>query len=227
MVNLVDKAKVLLIDKANDLYDMRREELDFDNTGITIGQINYAMPCHQNNNECSNVFLVRNLVLGTHISRGRNQKPFNGEIDYDYILWIDCDTVWSVENLENLFNTDGDIVSGLYLMQDKQNFSAVEVWDEAYFKQNYGFKYINISDIQNYKEPFEVSYAGMGFMLVKKGVFEALQYPYFEALPFDFGDGIFEYTSEDIGFCLKAKKQGFNVIVNPNIIVGHEKMIIL
>ena len=48
-----------------------------------------------------------------------------------------------------------------------------------------------------------------------------------EALPFDFGDGIFEYTSEDIGFCLKAKKQGFNVIVNPNIIVGHEKMIIL
>ena len=30
MVNLVDKAKVLLIDKANDLYDMRREELDFD-----------------------------------------------------------------------------------------------------------------------------------------------------------------------------------------------------
>jgi GT2 family glycosyltransferase len=64
-------------------------------------------------------------------------------------------------------------------------------------------------------------------MLVKKGVFEALQYPYFEALPFDFGDGIFEYTSEDIGFCLKAKKQGFNVIVNPNIIVGHEKMIIL
>ena len=177
--------------------------------------------------ECSNVFLVRNLVLGTHISRGRNQKPFNGEIDYDYILWIDCDTVWSVENLENLFNTDGDIVSGLYLMQDKRNFSAVEVWDEAYFKENYGFKYINITDIQNYKEPFEVSYAGMGFMLVKKGVFESLQYPYFEALPFDFGDGIFEYTSEDIGFCLKAKKQGFNVIVNPNIIVGHEKMIIL
>ena len=30
MVNLVDKAKVLLISKANDLYDMRREELDFD-----------------------------------------------------------------------------------------------------------------------------------------------------------------------------------------------------
>ena len=30
MVNLVDKAKVLLIGKANDLYDMRREELDFD-----------------------------------------------------------------------------------------------------------------------------------------------------------------------------------------------------
>ena len=30
MVNLVDKAKVLLIGKANDLYYMRREELDFD-----------------------------------------------------------------------------------------------------------------------------------------------------------------------------------------------------
>jgi hypothetical protein len=30
MENLVDKAKALLIGKANDLYDMRREELDFD-----------------------------------------------------------------------------------------------------------------------------------------------------------------------------------------------------
>lgn len=38
-----------------------REELDFDKTGITIGQIDYRMPCHQNNNECSNVFLYNEI----------------------------------------------------------------------------------------------------------------------------------------------------------------------
>lgn len=34
-----------------------RTELEFDKTGITIGQIEYLMPVHEDNEECSNVFL--------------------------------------------------------------------------------------------------------------------------------------------------------------------------
>ncbi len=38
-----------------------RTEIDFDKTGVTIGQINYAMPSHQDNELCPNVFLYNQI----------------------------------------------------------------------------------------------------------------------------------------------------------------------
>jgi GT2 family glycosyltransferase len=67
----------------------------------------------------------------------------------------------------------------------------------------------------------------MGFMAVKYGVFEKLDYPWFEAQSFDLGEGIYDFCSEDVGFCLKAIEAGYKVRVNPKIIVGHEKKLVI
>ena len=67
----------------------------------------------------------------------------------------------------------------------------------------------------------------MGFMAVKKGIFENIEYPWFEPKFFDFGNGICDFSSEDVGFCLKVRDKGYKIIVNPKIIVGHEKKVIL
>ena len=72
----------------------------------------------------------------------------------------------------------------------------------------------------------EVDYNGMGFMLIKKGVFEKVEYPWFCQLKKQIGD-LEDYCSEDVAFCHLAKKAGFKIFIDPQMVVGHEKMRIL
>lgn len=179
--------------------------------------------------EGSNVYHVRASSLGADVSRGKNQKPFNGVMDYDWILWIDSDIVWTPKDIENLLYTKGDIVSGLYIMADNKNFTAVVDWDTEYYQKNRTFQFLTREDLKSdkFKNPFEVTYVGMGFMAVRKGVYESVEYPWFSPETFDLGNGMYDFCSEDVAFCLKAKRKGFKIVVNPKIIVGHEKKIVL
>ena len=65
----------------------------------------------------------------------------------------------------------------------------------------------------------------MGFMLVKKGVFESLAYPWFRPLEKRIGD-MTDFTMEDVSFCLRAKEKGFKVYIDPQVRLGHEKRVI-
>ena len=46
----------------------------------------------------SMVSYARCLCLGADVRRGPNQAPFDGKIDYEYIMWIDSDQVFSFES---------------------------------------------------------------------------------------------------------------------------------
>lgn len=41
------------------------------------------------------LYYVRNLCLGGNYLEGINQKPFQGKLDYDYIMWIDSDIIFT------------------------------------------------------------------------------------------------------------------------------------
>jgi hypothetical protein len=62
--------------------------------------------------------------------------------------------------------------------------------------------------------------------LVKKGVFESLKYPWFRPLWKKFGN-VTEFTMEDVSFCHMVKDLGYKVHVHPEVIVNHEKKILL
>ena len=179
--------------------------------------------------ESSNIYHLRSMCLGANVLRGKNQKPFDDKFDYDWVLWIDSDIVWKPLDIMNLLNTEGEVVSGLYRMSNKVQFTAIDDWNEDYFREHGTFKFIEEDDLKSpkYQSPFEVIYVGMGFMAVKKGIFENIEYPWFEPKFFDFGNGICDFSSEDVGFCLKVRDKGHKIIVNPKIIVGHEKKVIL
>ena len=38
---------------------------------------------------------------------------------------------------------------------------------------------------------------------------------------------IVEPTSEDVGFCLRARENGYKIWVDPTVCVGHEKTVVL
>jgi len=173
------------------------------------------------------VYYVRNKCLGGVATRGLNQKPFNGEVDYDYLMWIDSDMVFEPKDFIHLLNMQVDIASGLYKTADNIHYATVKDWDMDYYRENGSFKFLTKESIKDLSEPFKVDYTGFGWILFKKGVFESLEYPWFRPEWEDFGNGVREFTSEDVGFCKNIREKGYNIHINPKVIVGHEKSRIL
>ena len=68
----------------------------------------------------------------------------------------------------------------------------------------------------------------MGLMIVKKGVFEKMSYPWFRSDVLEWiEDGVemADIDTDDAGFCFRAKELGFKVYVDPGVHVTHEKLI--
>ncbi len=190
------------------------------------------------------VYYVRNKCLGGDVKRGINQKIFNQDgmkgTTIDYVMWIDSDMIFKPDDFFKLLKNAEmgySIISGLYL-KNNDDYAAIEEWDEKHFMINGSFKFINKMDIINEKfskQPsfpiIKVPYNGFGFMLIKKEVFDKIQYPWFEPkfihMKTEDGTTITDFTSEDVSFCLKAAEIGYPTWVNTEVILGHEKSFIL
>ena len=53
-----------------------------------------------------------------------------------------------------------------------------------------------------------------------------MEYPWFRQMKKQVGD-LEEYCSEDVEFCQLAREAGFKIFIDPQMVVGHEKMRIL
>jgi hypothetical protein len=153
----------------------------------------------------SMVNFARCKVLGANVLRGPKQIPWDGKLEYDYQLWIDSDIVFDTNKFWQLcdlaLNEEGEekeIVAGWYATEDGHTTSVAH-W-------------------------FTVDYTGFGWVLIKKGVFENLEYPWFAPKMQVFESGaVQDMCGEDVSFCLDAKDEGFEIWCDPRIRVGHEK----
>jgi hypothetical protein len=203
----------------------------------------------------SMVNFARCKVLGANVLAGPEQKPWQGQIDYDYQLWIDSDIAFTAEHFwqlcdlalpdeavsyEEVKNEKDELVgyrqlidetkthpisSGWYSTEDRVH-TACAFWLEAdEFRKNGGVMNMEkIETMMNRKKPFNCDYVGGGWLMVQKGVFESMDYPWWPPLLQSFENGaIVDFCGEDVGFCLKAKEKGFKIWVDPRIRVGHEK----
>ena len=170
-----------------------------------------------------NIYEVRNkCMLGSPI-KGPNQQPFNGR-KYDYILWIDNDMVFTATDFDLLYKEDLDVISGLYIMANDKDFAAVEYWDEDHFQKHGSFEFLAKENVHTRYMPFKVEYVGFGFILFKSGIFEQLQYPWFEPTYLQIKESK-DYSMEDVTLCLKLKEKKINIYAHPNVILGHEKTV--
>jgi len=172
------------------------------------------------------VYYVRNMCLGGDVLRGENQKPFDGKVNYTHLMWIDRDIIFTPQQFQKLLSYDKDIVSGVYMMGNRIHLATVEKWDEEYFKKSGAFEFLKPEDLKNKTQLINVAYTGLGFMLVKKGVFESLEYPWFRPIFHTIGTAK-DFCSEDTAFCQLAREKGFKIYVDPQMRVGHLKSIVL
>lgn len=129
------------------------------------------------------------------------------------------------EKIRRLSMSVNPIVSGFYLTEDGHTTSCAHWLEADEFLKNGGvMNHETIESISRRKKPFTVDYIGGGFMMVSKGVFENMEYPWWGPQLQKFENGIQDFCGEDVSFCLEAKKLGIDIIVDPRIRVGHEKL---
>lgn len=164
---------------------------------------------------------------------GTMLTPFRGEIPYDYIMWIDSDIIFKTEDLIELLKMNKDIASGWYAQSNggvlSNQTTVVEHIDMKELYEKGSNKYETIEDMARKTEPFKVDYCGFGWMLIKKGVYEKIPYPWFvpRVIQLQKPDGTIleDVCSEDISMCEDFRKYGFDIWVHPKVRVGHQKMI--
>lgn len=179
----------------------------------------------------SMVNYARCKCLAADVLEGKTQLPFNG-MEYDYMMWIDSDIRFNSKMLEKLILMDKDIASGWYAQPggDLSNgfyTPVVETMDSQYFIENGSYKFLTSNEILEKTEPFKVDYIGFGWVLIKQGVVEKLEYPWFAPRLISITDDIQEVCSEDVAFCQDAKNAGFEIWVDPTCRVGHEKLMMI
>jgi hypothetical protein len=175
------------------------------------------------------VHFARAKCLGGDVLKGPDQKPFQGQVEYDAMMWIDSDIVFKPEDFFRILESPHDVTAGHYMMEDMQNVAAVQDWNEEYFAKTGSFKFLKPDDLQSESKDsdyLEVAYAGMGWMLIKKDVVESIKYPWFWSDLQKIGD-VVDMNSEDVAFCKALKATGHPVYLDTKLRVGHQKMLII
>lgn len=172
------------------------------------------------------VHFARAKCLGGDVLKGPDQKPFQGQVEYDAMMWIDSDIVFKPDDFFKMLESPHDVTAGLYMMEDLQHFAAVREWNEDMFVKNGTFKFLRPDDVQGAAEYMSVAYAGMGWMLIKKGVVEDIKYPWFWSDLQKVG-GLTDMNSEDVAFCRALNAAGHQVHVDTTVRVGHQKLMII
>lgn len=131
------------------------------------------------------------------------------DVTVTHILMLDDDMTFQQDFLIRLMSHDADIVGGLA-------FKRTADFHPCVYKKQPGTDEHFPMVPQVFQE---VDAIGTGGLLVKREVFEALKYPWFETW-YDKTNPDKHY-SVDFDFCLKAKEMGFKIFVDPEAAMGH------
>jgi len=144
--------------------------------------------------------------------------------NFDYLLMIDDDNPVPPDTLEKLLDADKDIVMAAILSRNPNLKTGV--YDLcAFYAEEKLIKTKTLrmyNPIVSFKEEgplHKIDAGGCGAMLIKRKVLEVMskQYEY----PFSFGDitvdGQRRTMSEDVEFCERAVKQGFEIWLDDSI----------
>lgn len=180
-----------------------------------------------------NIYAVRNSCIKNPDNGFRKtQKPFEGMIDhYEKMVWIDSDNLITVDALTKLLSHDVDIVAAWYKQGAGSDRVTCGLWDRLRghgVNKTAPFYIEDMQKLQHNKNGLvEVDYCGFGLTIVKNGVFEKMEYPWFSAGTYEWvEDGIemAEVDTDDAAWCFRAKQLGFRIYVDPDVRIVHEKM---
>lgn len=179
----------------------------------------------------ANVYQVRNYCLNGNPGLGPTQKPFQGQIKYDYLMWFDSDQVWRVKDFLTMLdtmrkNTGIRMLTGVYPMvaEGKANLTTIC----KLTKGEHGLitnQLLTVDEVNGLAPLAKVDASGLGFCMMRSGVIETLEYPWFRPVMITderSGKDVY-FLSEDVSLFINLKEKNIDLICATKIRIGHEK----
>ena len=154
------------------------------------------------------------MVEGSLIYDARETiAKFAIQKNYDYVLYVDSDMVFTAEDVKKLVSHDADICSGLYVSRRGENKNIIyrDVITRRRFPKR-DPKLIHDTLTSGYGE---IAACGFGFCLIKTSVMKSM-YKKYKAL-FE----PFKGVGEDIAFCIRARQCGYKIFTDRDVKLGH------
>lgn len=165
----------------------------------TIARLAPLHDVHVRTGYSPNIYHSRNMVLGAK-SDNPLQTPFDG-MEYDRIIWIDSDIAFTFDHIARLLEHDEPFISGIYRMKNME---------------------FAVSPQPGAKNLYTADWTGFGFCSMKKGLLEAIRYPWFRPIV---TDGII--YGDDRSFCKLMKDHNIDISIDARILVNHEKLALI
>jgi hypothetical protein len=144
-----------------------------------------------------------------------------GKYTYKKIFWIDSDIEWEPDDFMRIYDSEMDVVSGVY-MTHPNGTVAVNLTDPEGRPTK-----VNKSDFLLRWDPVEVGGVGFGFVAMKHGVFENMKRPWFKIREVYWEEiGFPVNMGEDYSWCEGAKEAGYKIWVDSLVKVKHHKEVI-
>ena len=164
--------------------------------------------------KCTVSFLIGSLVYDS-----RNKLAVMAlEMEADYILWLDSDMVFKPDTLERMIkvldeNPEIDVLSGLYFRRGAPFtpvlFSKLEIGEDGLLV------FEDQTEIPD--ERFEIAGCGFGCVLMRTDLLIDIAAKE--------GGGVWftplANAGEDCAFCIRARREGYKIVCDPSIALGH------
>jgi hypothetical protein len=157
-------------------------------------------------------------ATNTYVHDYETNEIGGGEFTYGVIFWIDSDISWDVEDFVRIYESDKEVISGLYQTHPNGTVALALEDEEGMPRKVLGVEFLL------HEEPSEVWAVGFGFVAMKSGVFESIERPWFLIERIKWPSVAFETNiGEDYSWCIRAKKAGYKIWVDPTVKVWHHK----
>ena len=163
----------------------------------------------------SSISMLRNVGVNRGVSEIVKQQGF----EFDYYLSVDADIAFVPDHLLQLLKHDLDIVGAAYQYRAQEDLLVAGFFDscEGHVSSE-NFLPCHASGLK------EVDWIGAGFTLIKRNVFETMDFPWYREQIVEYihrGNKHARWVGEDVGLCIGARKHGFKIYCDCDCRVKH------
>jgi hypothetical protein len=158
-------------------------------------------------------------ALDSYTPNWDTREVGGGAYTYGKIFWIDSDVQWDVDAFKKIYESDLEIVGGLYQTAPDGRVAL------AFFDGLGQPTVVREQDFMMMDGDIHEAYGiGFGFVAMKSGVFERCDRPWFLMERINWAHLDFALNiGEDYSFCINARRNGIKTYVDSSVKVMHHK----